>query len=609
MKQLLFIIRDRESMQRALTEIKATSTFHFSSSVLLHCFCGNLHSAPDWDCDSFAAQLISCIDALLPEAQLIGLSSGGEFCRGELAEPCILLSAVLFHSASVQVLSFPELIGNEKDAGKRLRQAVEQNADVQGVELLFAGRGINSVPIYEQLRQCRAGLPFFGGYAAAHDAQREPPFLLTKEGILRGATAAVLYIGRGLHIEAGRDTGWSPLGSTFRVTKAKDRRLYAVNGVPAYDLYDRFLHFPADESFRDYAMEFPLMLRRGKMKLLRHPQEKYDDASILLDGRVEEGDAICLSYGAPLPIIRRINARCEKLRAFEPETMLLYSCQGRKRYWGDLIGWETEPFQKLAESGGACLDGQIMRNNQTGRVIEHRLTLLSIAMREGEKTGRSIPKIAVDDDILKGRMSIMHRMSTLIESMVAELQKNNEALLQMNERLARANDELHRIAVTDELTGLYNRREIERRIKEALARAEDGRSRIALVMLDIDFFKKINDTYGHDVGDLVLKEVSAILRASADEARGEAAGRWGGEEFFLLLPEKELSDALALAETIRRTVERHEFPVARHLTVSVGVTSASADSDYQAIFIRADQALYEAKTDGRNRVAAAPDNG
>ena len=131
----------------------------------------------------------------------------------------------------------------------------------------------------------------------------------------------------------------------------------------------------------------------------------------------------------------------------------------------------------------------------------------------------------------------------------------------------------------------------------------------AVLLIDVDRFKVINDTYGHDVGDLVLKEVSAILRASADEARGEAAGRWGGEEFFLLLPEKELSDALALAETIRRTVERHEFPVARHLTVSVGVTSASADSDYQAIFIRADQALYEAKTDGRNRVAAAPDNG
>ena len=477
---------------------------------------------------------------------------------------------------------------------RRVAAEPEHDQRIEGFDQVFAGI------VRHQVHQRRAQAAVEG---AALDLDQQGD--LAVDGVLRGAVAAVLYMGSELTIETGRDNGWTPLSSTLRVTKAEGRRLYTVNGVPAYDLYDRFLRFPEKASFRDYTMEFPLMLRRGKMKLLRHPQEVFDDSSILLDGRVAEGDAICISYGAPLPIIRRINARCEKLRAFEPEAVLLYSCQGRRRYWGDLFGWEIEPFQKLAETGGACLDGQIMRNNQTGRVIEHRLTLLSIGMREGERTGRSIPEIAVDDEILIGRMSLMHRMSTLIESMVGELQKNNDALMQMNERLARANEELHRIAVTDELTGLYNRREIERRIKEALERTKDDHRRIALVMLDIDFFKKVNDTYGHDVGDLALKEISAILKTSADEAQGEAAGRWGGEEFFLLLPEKDLNDALALAERIRQTVERHDFPEAKHLTVSMGVTCASADSNYQAIFIRADQALYEAKTGGRNRVVAA----
>ena len=93
MKQLLYKIRDKESMQRALTEIKATAALHFSRSILLHCFCGNLCADVGWDCDAFVGQLISCIDAVLPEAQLIGLSSGGEICRAEVPEPCILLSA------------------------------------------------------------------------------------------------------------------------------------------------------------------------------------------------------------------------------------------------------------------------------------------------------------------------------------------------------------------------------------------------------------------------------------------------------------------------------------------------------------------------------------
>ncbi|MBQ3301870.1 MAG: diguanylate cyclase [Eggerthellaceae bacterium] len=392
------------------------------------------------------------------------------------------------------------------------------------------------------------------------------------------------------------------MGSTFRVTRAQGRRLYTVNGIPAYDLYDQFLKFPEGESFQSYAMEFPLMLLKGKMRLLRHPLERYSDSSILLDGRVEEGDSICLSYGSPLEIIRKMNERCEKIRAFEPEAILVYSCQGRKSYWGDLVDWELEPFQKVAQTGGACLAGQIMRNNQTGRVIEHRLTLLSVAMREGEKTGRSIPDITVDDDFLKGRMSLVHRMSMLVESTVEGLQKTNSVLREMNERLARANDELHRMAVTDELTGLCNRREIERRIKASLERTQGSKKEISLVMLDIDFFKKVNDTYGHDAGDAVLKDVSAILQECIDESHGEAAGRWGGEEFFVLLPDKGFGEAMALAERIRSVVERHDFPGARHLTVSLGVTCANADTNYQAIFIRADQALYEAKHNGRNRV-------
>ena len=344
MKQLLFQIKSRESLERALTEICAVSALSCAGSILLHCYCGNLCDDAQWSCDAFAAQITERLEAVLPEAELIGLSSGGEVCRANVTEPCVLLSAFLFRSARARVLTFPDVFSREDAAGERLLQEAERSADAQAVELLLAGRGIDSTAIYESLKRCRERLPFFGGYAAEHDPEREPAFLLTKQGIMRNAMAAVIYEGAELHVEAGRDTGWKPLGSTFRVTGAEGRRLISVNGTPAYELYDRFLKFPEGESFRDWAMEFPLMLRQGKMKLLRHPQERYEDGSILLDGRVKEGEEICLSYGAPLNVIRRINSRCEKIRAFEPEAILLYSCQGRKKYWGELIGWEMEPF-------------------------------------------------------------------------------------------------------------------------------------------------------------------------------------------------------------------------------------------------------------------------
>ena len=602
MKQLLFEIENCQGLENALMSIRSAIAFRSSSAVLLHVYCNdssNLNGLPN---AAFVSQVVERIRSTLPESQLIGLSCGGGICGENISECPVLLSVILFQSSWVKVLSYRDVASRENEVGERLFDEVNRHPDVKGVELFFADSTIDSAPIYESLQRCPTGLPFFGGYAVEHDTAREPAFLITDQGILRDSVAAVLYGGAELNVNAGRTTGWKPLGSTFRVTSAQGRRLFSVNGIPAYDLYDRFLKLPENIPLRECAREFPLMLLKGKMKLLRHPQKKFDDSSLLLDGRVREGDEICLSYGAPLEIIRKMNARCEKIRSFEPEAILLFSCLGRKSYWGNLIDWEIKPFKALAQTQGACLDGQVMRNNQTGRVLEHRLTLLSIAMREGEKTGRSMPEIEIDDDVLKDKMSLVHRMSNLIESTMEELQKANETLTIMNERLARANDELHHIAITDELTGLYNRREIERRIKAALEHAKTDDKTIALVMLDIDFFKKVNDTYGHDVGDIVLKDVSAILQEYTDESLGQASGRWGGEEFFVLLPNKNLNEALEAAERIREAVERHSFPEAKHLTVSIGVTCADADSNYQAIFIRADDALYQAKQGGRNQV-------
>ena len=605
MKQILFKIEDGESLEDALVAIKVEAELMRSSSILLHLYCGDIGKREAPGHESLVDHTVYRACAVLPEAQIVGLSCGGEIIRADVSEGAVLLSAFLFESSWVRVLSFVDAVSREGQIGEQLLQEIESHPDLKGIEILFAGAGIDSAPLYAKLKDAPDHLSFFGGYATECGLVSQSPFLVAKEGIIRASIAAVLYGGEELHINPGRTTGWKPLGRSFRVTKANGRRLYSVDGIPAYDLYDRFLKFPSEESVSSYAKEFPLMLLRGKMRLLRHPLETYPDSSILLDGTVSEGAEICLSFGSPVEIIRRMNARCEAIREFEPEAILLYSCQGRKNYWGDLVNWEIEPFQKVAETGGAFLDGQVMRNNQTGRVIEHRLTLLSVAMREGEKSGRVIPAIEVDDEVILNKVSLVHRMSTLIESMVGELQRTNDTLAGMNEQLARANAELHRVAITDELTGLYNRREIERRVKEALEKAKADKGELALVMLDIDFFKKVNDTYGHDVGDLVLQEVSGILRENVVLDRGGAIGRWGGEEFFVLLPDQGLKEALNLAERVRVAVEHHDFPSAKHLTVSVGVACADADSSYQAIFIQADHALYWAKQHGRNQVAQA----
>jgi diguanylate cyclase (GGDEF)-like protein len=168
--------------------------------------------------------------------------------------------------------------------------------------------------------------------------------------------------------------------------------------------------------------------------------------------------------------------------------------------------------------------------------------------------------------------------------------------------LARRNFELERIASTDKLTGLNNRRKLEDFATEHLAGIRRYGGRLSAILLDIDHFKAVNDIHGHPVGDSVIMLVAAIIGESVREA--DVAGRWGGEEFLVLLPNTTLDGALVLAEKIRRAVAGHDFPAVGSKTVSLGVSQLLDDETMTGLVARADQALYRAKQMGRNRVEA-----
>jgi len=120
------------------------------------------------------------------------------------------------------------------------------------------------------------------------------------------------------------------------------------------------------------------------------------------------------------------------------------------------------------------------------------------------------------------------------------------------------------------------------------------------VILDLDHFKEINDSYGHPVGDLMLKEIAKILKNNIRAS--DSAARWGGEEFLIILPQTNFPNAMAAAEKIRADMDQAQFPVAGHMTCSFGVASVRKDDDQDKLLNPADEALYEAKKNGRNRV-------
>jgi diguanylate cyclase (GGDEF)-like protein len=170
--------------------------------------------------------------------------------------------------------------------------------------------------------------------------------------------------------------------------------------------------------------------------------------------------------------------------------------------------------------------------------------------------------------------------------------------------LERVEKQMLEMAVTDHLTGLLNRREGFRRLSGEIARGERSGRPLCVMMIDIDHFKPINDTYGHLTGDRVLKKVALALKKTVRIS--DMVCRFGGEEFLVVLPETGSDDALGLAERLRSLIETVEClsddHQTIHLTISVGVAERYVDESGERVIDRADQALYKAKNKGRNRV-------
>ena len=153
---------------------------------------------------------------------------------------------------------------------------------------------------------------------------------------------------------------------------------------------------------------------------------------------------------------------------------------------------------------------------------------------------------------------------------------------------------------TDALTGLNNRMKLDEALEGELGLAQRYRQTFAIVMLDIDHFKKVNDTHGHLIGDAVLKQVAGLLRGSLRKT--DVPGRWGGEEFLVLLPQQDWRHAAMIAEKLRAAIASASFPEVGRVTASFGVSEYAAGDTVASLVKRADEALYRAKNQGRNRV-------
>ena len=192
------------------------------------------------------------------------------------------------------------------------------------------------------------------------------------------------------------------------------------------------------------------------------------------------------------------------------------------------------------------------------------------------------------------------RQNEELKRINAELENIVQARTQ---ELQEKNRELEVLSVTDRLTGLFNRRKLDQILEEELIRSRRYAINFSVTIMDIDHFKRVNDSHGHVVGDTVLVAMAQILRERTREA--DALARFGGEEFVMVCRHSGLAGCVSTAEKIREAIAGHDFPQVGHVTASFGAATCREDDDAASLLARADAALYQAKAAGRNRVESA----
>lgn len=368
---------------------------------------------------------------------------------------------------------------------------------------------------------------------------------------------------------------FTPTYDAFMNSVHSDDRTFVKNAL------DRAL-----ESGEDYAIHHKIVLPDGEQKVVyAKGRVEYDEMQnpVRMVGTVQD---ITERYKKSQELefqSKMLNSVTDSIIVHNLDGNIIYvneaACQTRGYTKDELLGMRVQDLDYHTEKNVDEIYKENLKNAKKQLEKNHKAV---IEVMHKTKEGKVIPiemtcKIVEEKD----------------KSYIISIARDISALKAMNKKL-------QKLATTDNLTGIYNRHKFEEMFSIELERVLRYKSPLTLIMLDIDHFKRVNDTYGHDVGDYVIKNIVDIVKKNIRNI--DIFVRWGGEEFIILCPETDSLSAATLAQKLRSAIDDASFDKVGNITCSFGVTSFKDNESKDSFIKRSDSALYKAKDEGRNKV-------
>lgn len=578
---------NQEALEALLSDGKLLDIVAISSSILVQIFSADANP-------EHLRAVSALVSGKLPSATVVGATTVGEIYEGHLLTGSTVVGITCFESSTLSVMAMPCQGAHIREVGAELGTRISRcPGKIAGVILLATPLSIDAGALLQGIESTAGHFPIFGGGAADYGAMTHSLVLAGDKQYSQGAVAVVLS-GDELHIESRTYLGWRPLSRSMQVTGVDQLLVETVDGKPAFDVYRRYLNIPNDENFFLNALEFPFLFERSGELLARVPIAATKDGALQFVADIQEGEHFRIGYGDMDLIVSDALHIHRSMADFSPQAIFLYTCGCRRFLMQNDVDLETQPFEALAPTFGFYTYGEF-HSSRSLRLLNS--TMVAVGLREGEVSVSSNRTLAVrtdtenhsSDPYAHKHTRVVSRLMRFIDAVTAELETSNR--------------EITKLSRTDRLTQLVNRIQLDHVLEESLQQALRYATPFSIILLDLDLFKQVNDIHGHLVGDEVLVSTAKIL--TANTRTNDTVGRWGGEEFLIVVPNASLSDAARLAEKLRSEIEAYDFPAVRKMTASFGVTSFVPEDDVEKMINRADITLYTAKHAGRNRVELA----
>lgn len=533
-----------------------------------------------WNTPEAIHEMTRLFCAAFPEAEIAGMTTAGGIDNGRMRLHQTIVTIQFFEKSDVHTAIYDFSKEPMKKLGEKALSFCQKETNLSAVLLFMTQRYYDFEPFLAALDRLPKNISICGGYAHTY-RNEDGIYVFTKDAILSRGILLVTFSGD-VNVMTTSVMGWQPLGRTMTIT-AIDGPLVirSLDHKPAAYFYQKYLH---STDFGNSELLFPLVRSRHQVQLSILPLESRSDGALQTNVFSHVGDQVQMAYGDPDQVILSSREALDHIERFAPEGMLLISCVTRRYYLKEDVNQILSAYSDFCVAPGGYVNGELIRID--GKTQATNMTLISVCFREGEAPLVAATRKPHAPVVLGEALSTIQRLATFVTETTKEL--------------AETQKQLSFAASHDSFTGLLNRGSIEEMLCRCHKDTRARRLNFSALMIDLDTFKHINDTFGHAKGDEVICEVASIMKHMIRPT--DFAGRWGGDEFVILLPGTALESALIVASRLQKAFRRIQLPDRSFLTASIGCTTASPEETEAGFYKRMDDALYLAKEGGRNRI-------